>query len=239
MTDAVETIAATVDSPLIQLSCEHASDRMPPSFQWPAEDARLRGTHWASDPGAAEVTRMLAQAFGAPAVLSRFTRLLIDPNRELSSDTLFRDVAEGQPVVLNVNLDPAEAARRTDALYRPYHQAYDAMVARYDAVVVSIHSFTPLYEGQRRSVEVGVLHDQQPELGQALCAELATHYDARDNEPWDGRGGLMFAPQDHATAHGRWAVELELRQDLCTDPAWREAFVPRFERALRAVLARR
>lgn len=239
MSDAVTTIEATTDAPLIQLSCEHASNRMPPGFSWPKADQRLRHQHWAWDPGAAHITRMLAKEFGAPAVLARFTRLLIDPNRELSSPTLFRELADGEPVELNVDLVASERERRIRELYTPYHRAYDAMVAETDAVVVSVHSFSPVYEGEPRYLEVGVLHDAQPALGIALREQLQVSYRAADNEPWDGRGGLMFAPQSHANAHGRQAVELEVRQDLATDPVWREQFVSVLSRALRTVLAER
>ena len=236
MSESFTRIAAVSEAPLIQLSCEHASNRMPPGFSWPDADKKLRHQHWAWDPGAAHITRMLAKEFGAPAVLSRFTRLLIDPNRELTSDTLFRDMADGEPVALNTDLSEHERERRIQQLYQPYHDAYDEMVAQTDAVVVSVHSFSPVYEGQQRHVEVGVLHDKQPALGIAIRELLQTSYRAADNEPWDGRGGLMFAPQSHADAHGRRAVEFEVRQDLATDPVWRQQFVKTVSRALRTVL---
>ena len=210
---------------------------MPPGFAWPDADKRLQHQHWAWDPGAAHITRMLAKEFSAPAVVSRFTRLLIDPNRELTSNTLFRDTADGEPVALNTDLSAAERERRVRELYQPYHDAYDEMVAQTDAVVVSVHSFTPVYEGETRYVEVGVLHDQQPDLGIAIRELLQTSYRAMDNEPWDGRGGMMFAPQSHATTHGRRAVEFEIRQDLATDPVWRQQFVKTVSRVLRTVLA--
>lgn len=236
MSEAFFEIAATASRPLIQLSCEHASNRMPPGYAWPNADKHLRHTHWAWDPGAAHITRMLAKEFDAPAVLSRFSRLLIDPNRELSSPTLFRDMADGAPVALNTDMTAEERSRRIHELYQPYHDAYDVMVGSTDAVVVSVHSFTPLYEGQQRHVEVGVLHDKQPALGMAICEQLQRSYRAADNEPWDGRGGLMFAPQSHADTYGRRAVEFEVRQDLATDPVWRTQFVRVLSGVLRSVL---
>ena len=227
MSDAVLQIDGTDASPRIVLTCEHASNRIPAPYAWPDADRWLVHTHWAWDPGAAHVARMLAKRFGAPAVLSRFSRLLVDPNRDLESETLFRHVADDRRVELNHALSDEEKAHRIEMLYKPYHDAVDAMVAAHDAVVVSVHSFTPTYEGQPRSVEVGVLHDSQPELGQAVRRALEPYYDARDNEPWDGRKGLMFGPQSHADNHGRQAVEFEIRQDLATDPRWRGEFVDR------------
>lgn len=232
MSDAIQRIEATEATPLVQITCEHASNRMPAGFEWPEADQWLTHTHWAWDPGAAHIARMLAKHFGAPAVLSRFSRLLVDPNRPADSPTLFRTVADGRFIALNADLDDTERQRRIATLYTPYHDAIDAMVADHDALVVSIHTFSPMYEGERRQVEVGVLHDTQPTVGMALCSALAPYYDARNNEPWDGRKGLMFAPQSHADTHRRPAVELEIRQDLATDPMWRAEFVPRLARAL-------
>jgi len=232
MSDAVQLVQGTDSTPRVVLTCEHASNRMPEGWQWPEQDQWLRHTHWAWDPGAAHVARMVAKHYGSPAVLSRFTRLLVDPNRALTSSTLFRQQAEGRDVMLNQGLSDAECARRIDTLYTPYHDAVDRMVAAHDAVVLSVHSFTPVYEGQPRSVQVGVLYDAHPELGQAVRRGLEPYYDARDNEPWDGRQGLMFGPQSHANAHGRPCVELELRQDLATDPVWRSEFVHTLTRVL-------
>lgn len=236
MSEAVERIEAQQANPRIVITCEHASNRMPAGWSWPQADQWLSEDHWAWDPGAADLARALAADFGAPAVLSRFSRLLADPNRPHDSPTLFRDIADGRPVAINVDLDEAERNRRLSELYTPYHDAVDAMVGRYDAVVLSMHTFTPVYEGEPRQVEVGVLHHRQPLLGQRLRERLAQHYDARDNEPWDGRLGLMYAPQHHADRHGRRAVELEIRQDLATDPAWRAVFIPRLAAALRDIL---
>src|SRR5690606_18998130 len=87
--DAVEWIAASGSQPAVVLTCEHASERLPSPYAWPTGDARLVGTHWAFDLGIAPFARALAAELGAPAVLSRFSRLLVDPNRPLDAPTLF------------------------------------------------------------------------------------------------------------------------------------------------------
>jgi len=81
LSDYVELVEKRSARCPIILTCEHASERMPEPFRFPEEDAWLVGTHWAYDLGAADLTRELADAIGAAAVLSRFSRLLIDPNR--------------------------------------------------------------------------------------------------------------------------------------------------------------
>jgi predicted N-formylglutamate amidohydrolase len=235
--EAVERIAATTSRPPILLSAEHASERLPPGWSWPASDARLAGTHWAYDLGIADITRAVAAALGAPAVLSRFSRLLIDPNRPLDSDTLFRREADGLPVGLNAALTPADRERRIDTYYRPYHDALAEMVAAHPGVnMLSLHSFTPCYEGQRRTVEVGVLFDLHEAWAERWYGALSVHgWVMARNAPWSGRNGLMYAVQHHAVQHGRQAVELELRQDLTTDPDARQRLVDGIVAAVRAL----
>lgn len=212
----------------VLLTCEHATQRMPPGWSWPPEDERrLVDTHWAYDIGAEQITRELAEATGAGALLSSFTRLLIDPNRELGSPTLFREHAESVIVELNHELDDAERQRRIDALYRPYHDAL-ARIARESRAetMLSIHTFTPNYEGEERAVELGVLFDSRESeahaFGDALIrAGFAIEY----NEPWSGKDGLMFSVESHANANGKIGLEIEVRQDRAQDAAYRRKLV--------------
>lgn len=219
--DAAEVLGGRSDVALV-LCCEHASERLPGRWRWSDADRRLLGTHWAFDLGAADLTRELADHLGAPGVLARFSRLLCDPNRPEDSDTLFRTVAEGLPVELNATLSEADRALRISDYYRPYHAALDATVAASLApILFAVHSFTPLYEGQPRDMELGVLFDREDALGNALNEHLLrAGYVSLANEPYSGKG-FMYSAEHHAERHGRRALELEVRQDLCTDPAYR------------------
>ncbi len=216
-----EWSAAPGRAPGVVLTVEHAGEALPEGVSWPEADLRLVGTHWFADLGIVPFTRALAGLTGAPAVLSRFSRLWVDPNRPLDAPTLFRAEAEGLPVLLNQQLDAAQRAERIERCWRPYHAAVDALVARHPgADVLGLHSFTPTYEGRPRSVEIGVLFDEDDELGAAWMEALTGKgFDVQANEPWSGKQGLMFSPQRHATHHGRQAIELEVRQDLLLDPA--------------------
>lgn len=227
LTDAIEVRAGRSDAHVL-VTCEHATQRMPPGWRWPDEDRHLIDTHWAYDLGAKEMTRDLAAGLGGVAVLSRYTRLLIDPNRPEGSPTLFRAHADGSPVHLNTRyLDDVERRRRIERLWRPYHEAIDRELgASRASILLAIHTFTPLYEGTRRALEIGVLFDREEALATALAEQLAARgYRVALNEPYSGRDGLMYAGETHAQAHGRKAVELEVRQDLASDPGFRYEFV--------------
>lgn len=236
--EAVEQIDGDFDSRVV-FTCEHASAELPEPWTWPGEDRWLVDTHWASDIGAAAFTRRVAQLMNAPAALSRFSRLLIDPNRPLDSDTLFRENAEGRTVHLNEALLEAERARRIDRFYLPYHAAVSAMVERSRGdTVFSIHTFTDNYEGEARALEIGVLFDHDEALARAVANQLeATGLRVALNEPYTGKGGLMYSASTHATRHGRRAVEIEVRQDLATDPGQHERLVGAIASAVAAVSA--
>lgn len=233
--DAVELLEVGGAPPVV-LSCEHASQRLPPGWSWPDEDRWLVGTHWAWDIGAAEITRALSARLGAPAILAGFSRLLVDPNREPGSPTLFRDVADGRPVHLNRDLDDAERQRRLEALYEPYHAAFADLALRHRAPVLGVHTFTPVYEGgPPREMEIGVLFDRDEEPARRLARALtARGFQVALNEPYSGRDGLIYACETHARRCGQVALELEVRQDVAGDPVRRAALVPAIEEAVRA-----
>jgi len=223
---AYELVEGNRVSPVL-FSCEHASQELPPEWTWDVRDRRLVSTHWAFDLGAAELTREFADAYNAPAILARFSRLLVDPNRPIESNTLFRDHAEGEPVFMNTDVEPGERSRRLERCYEPYHEAFHRLVGESSAgVLFSVHSFTPVYEGAMREMEVGVLFDEDEGLAHELAEVIAgSGFRVALNEPYSGKGGLMYSVQRHATAHRRRAVELELRQDLAVQPAIRAKLI--------------
>ena len=232
--EAAEEIDGDLDVP-VAFTCEHASAFLPEPWQWPESDHWLVDTHWASDIGAADFTRRVATLMNAPAVLSRFSRLLIDPNRPLDSETLFRQNADGRQVHLNESLLEAERQQRIDRLYRPYHAAVSALIERHRGdTVFSIHTFTDNYEGDARVLELGVLFDDDEEPAHRLIAHLeSAGFHVLPNQPWSGKGGLAYSPVRHAKEFGRCALEIEARQDLIVQ----EPFAQRLAEALASFFA--
>ncbi|MBK7579275.1 MAG: N-formylglutamate amidohydrolase [Myxococcales bacterium] len=225
--DAVEVLRGDTPSAPFLITAEHASERFPDPWRLPPEDAWLVGTHWAYDLGAADLARELARAIGATAVLSRFSRLLVDPNRDEASPGLFLARAEGREVALNRGIDADERELRLERLWRPYHAAIERELGRDRApVVLAMHTFTPVFDGVTRAVEVGVLFDRDEQLAESARIELAkTGLVVRMNEPYSGRAGLIFSAEWHAQEHGRRALELEVRQDLAASPEVRAQVV--------------
>jgi len=223
MSDAFDRIEGP--SRQVVLTCEHASARLPEPYRW-GDDAWIVGTHWSYDIGAADLTADLAAALGASAVRSRFSRLLCDPNRPVGSPTMFVREAEGRTLELNRDLTDDDIGHRLTTCYQPFHDAVDAAVAsRPGAMVLSVHSFTPVFRGQARDFHVGVLFDDDEVPARRLADRLAAAgLSVRVNDPYSGQGGFMFSASDVARRHQRVAIELEIRQDVCASPPWRARF---------------
>jgi predicted N-formylglutamate amidohydrolase len=224
------------------VTCDHAGNAVP---GWigggslgltPADMAR----HIAWDPGAAGVTRALAEALDSPAVLATFSRLVIDPNRGEDDPTLIMQVSDGTVIEGNRGLSAEGRAERLARLYHPYHAACTRLAARRpDTAICAVHSFTPQLRGRPpRPWQVGILHSpRDSRLALALIARLGGERDlcVGDNEPYAGH-----LPGDaidrHALAHGRPNVLVELRQDLIATPADQAAWAARLAPILVSVL---
>jgi predicted N-formylglutamate amidohydrolase len=194
------------------------------------------GRHIAYDIGAAGVTRALADLLGAPAILSRFSRLVIDPNRGEDDPTLIMRLYDGTIVPGNRHIGEPERERRLETYYRPYHAAYTDLAARRaDTIVVAIHSFTPRLNGRApRPWHVGILHargDQR--LSRPLLDLLRAEPDlcVGENQPYAGH-----LPGDaidrHALGPGRPNALIELRQDLIAGEDGQRAWAERLARLL-------
>ncbi|CAH1663977.1 putative N-formylglutamate amidohydrolase [Hyphomicrobiales bacterium] len=220
----IERIAGVVESGVLIL-CDHATNAIPPEYDNLGMPSQELARHIGYDIGAAMVARRLAARLDAPALLTDFSRLLIDPNRGLDDPTLVMRLSDGAIVPGNARIDADEIARRIARFYRPYDvaiaAAIDASLARGIApVIVSIHSFTPVWRGRPRPWEVAVLWDADPRLPLPLIAALRAAGDLTvgDNEPYDGAlAGDVIAR--HATARGLANALIEVRQDLIADEA--------------------
>jgi predicted N-formylglutamate amidohydrolase len=221
---AFERIAGRVDGGLVLL-CDHASNHVPAEYASlglpPSEFER----HIAYDIGAAALTRALAARFDVPAVLSHFSRLLIDPNRGLDDPTLIMRLSDGAVVPGNARIDATERARRIDRFYRPYDDAVDAAIEAGMAsgrlpMILSVHSFTPRWKDKPRPWHAGILWDADPRLARPLIEGLARDpaIVVGDNEPYHGalKGDTLYR---HATRRGLAHALVEIRQDLIADAA--------------------
>ena len=239
--DAYEIVAGTAPTPLILL-CDHASNAVPAEYGdlgiAPAQFAR----HIAYDIGARDLTLGLAARLNAPAVLSRFSRLLIDPNRGLDDPTLIMRISDGAAVPGNRNVDEAERQRRLERFHAPYHRAVaDTIRATqgqgFTPLIVSIHSFTPVWRGWPRPWHVGILWDRDETIATAMIRGFAAQGGlvVGDNEPYHGalEGDTL---NTHGTVPGLPHALIEVRQDLIAAKTGVDEWVERVARVIEPIM---
>ena len=217
------------------VTCDHATNRVPDSVSENGLGLRPEDLqrHIAYDIGAAGVTRYLADLMQSPAILSNFSRLVIDPNRGEADPTVLMKLYDGSIIPGNRHADQDEKERRLNDFHRPYHNALaDLADKRDDTVIISIHSFTPQLKGRpKRPWEIGILHSDHDTYSLPLMHRLMEEKDLTigDNEPYSG-----YLPGDAIDRHGRKPerphVLIELRNDLITHDdgqrAWAERLAP-------------
>lgn len=202
--------------------CDHARNHVPADIAsgdlgLPAEDM---ARHIAFDPGAEGVTRALAAALNAPAVLATFSRLVIDPNRGEDDPTLLMRLYDGTIIPGNRHADPTERERRLIQYHRPYHGAVWRVLNEHpDALLISIHSFTPQLRGRApRPWHIGVLYADDHGLAAPVLEVLGKQPDLciGDNQPYSGHlpGDTMYR---HGVKTGRPHVLIEFRNDLISE----------------------
>jgi predicted N-formylglutamate amidohydrolase len=225
------------------VTCDHATNLVPGwigggDLGIAAEDM---ARHIAWDVGAWGLALALGEALGSPVIGSRFSRLVIDPNRGEDDPTLVMKLYDGTIIPANRQAGAAETAERLERLYRPYHAALARLAARQaDTVIVAVHSFTPCLKGRPpRPWQVGVLYSHLDErLSRPLISRLQAEPDlcVGDNEPYSGH-----LPGDaidrHALQTGRLNTLIELRNDLIGDQAGQRGWAARLAPLLQGALA--
>ncbi len=199
--------------------CDHASNIVP--HFWGSNGLGLRKSdmnrHIAFDLGAKDLTLQLAKLLNGPAVLSNFSRLVIDPNRGKDDPTLIMKLYDGTIIPENTIINKKEKQRRLKEYYEPYHSAIEKLLERLKTpIIISIHSFTPkLKNGKKRPWEIGILHTKDRRLSSSLLKNLRQNKNLciGDNLPYSG--DLPGDSLDrHCINQGYQHALVELRNDL-------------------------
>jgi predicted N-formylglutamate amidohydrolase len=215
----VEIVNGDSTAPTL-LTCDHAGRRVPRSLHRLGLDDAAFDRHIAWDIGAGDVARRLAIRFGAPLVASVYSRLVADANRRPDDPTAMPEESDGTSVPGNRNLSPAARAARIATLSEPYHAEIDRRLAAISArgdvpLLLSIHSFTPVFKGFVRPWQIGVVWNRDGRLARPLLAQLAASGVAvGDNQPYSGRDGHGYTMPRHVEGAGIPHVMIEIRQNL-------------------------
>ena len=216
------------------LMADHASNDMPPEYNGLGLDAEQLKRHIAYDIGVKEFTLRLAKKLNIPAVMGRFSRLLIDPNRGMMDPTLVMRVSDGKIIDGNRNITKTEKLERIERFYKPYDAAITSMIDGFEGhavapTLLAIHSFTPYWRGNKRPTEVGLLWNEDQAFTTRIVAALraTTNYVVHENAPY--RGGMPGDTMDrHGLDKGLEHSLLELRQDYMSTNAGIDEWVDIF-----------
>ena len=210
-------------SPVL-LVCEHASRRLPLHFGNLGLSNEALSSHIAWDPGALSVAQKMSASLDATLVYQRFSRLIYDCNRPPESAGAMPETSEIYAIPGNRDLKSTDRQARTDALYTPFHDRIRALLRDRAArgqqtVIVTVHSFTPVYNGKQRAVELGILHDEDRWLADRMlaAAEEAPLYRTERNEPYGPEDGVTHTLKLHGLANRLHNVMIEVRNDLVAD----------------------
>jgi len=225
------------------LVCDHASRAFPGQLRRLGLPELATWQHLAWDIGAAELTRGLAAALDAPAVLAGYSRLVVDCNRPPEDSEAFRTVSDGYEIPGNHSLTDFDRAVRLASIFDPYHEAIGAMLNGFRArgvvpYFVSVHTFTPSLGGHDRPWHVGVLWDRDEASARFLLSGLRAEPGlvVGDNLPYSGKHPADFTVHQHAESAGLPYVCLEIRQDQFESPAGTERWVRRLARLIGPML---
>ena len=144
----------------------------------------------------------------------------MDCNRKLIDDSAFLGCSAGVDVPGNHNLQESEKVKRASEIYWPYHNTIKNHIVRLrkhgiNPIVISIHSFTPVINGNDREWEIGVLWDKDPVTAEIFLTRLGeAGYLVGDNEPYSGKDPEDFTIDYHAESIGLSHVGIEISQNL-------------------------
>lgn len=206
----------------VVLVCEHASAHIPDRFDGLGLSPEARRSHIAWDPGALAVAEAMSDSLDAVLVAGRVSRLVYDCNRPPEAPDAMPARSETFDIPGNADLSPEARAARVHAYYVPFRQTLARQIAaKPDPVLVTIHSFTPVFHGQPRSEEIGIVHDSDRRLADAVLDAAAGQdkFQVARNAPYGPEHGVTHTLREHALRAGHRNVMIELRNDLIETPA--------------------
>lgn len=233
-------------SPFV-LACDHASNRFPDRYGDLGLTPHQRLMHVAWDPGAFAVALELSQLLDAPLVASTVSRLVIDCNRDHDAPDLIPVVSERTDIPGNQGIGANERAERIGAYHVPFHAALEAVLdgrqaAGIETLLVTIHSFTPVYKDVPRPWPIGLIHARDSRFTAALRDALLADESSLNvgwNQPYSALNGVTYTLEHHGDGRGLEATMIEIRHDEILEPEGVANWAARLARCLTAALGAR
>lgn len=223
------------------LVCEHASNRIPNRYSDLGLSEAAKLSHAAWDLGAQAVAERLSESMDATLVLCTVSRLVYDCNRPASSPDAMRARSEQFVIPGNETLTYEDRMERVETVYEPFNKCLSETLLTPSAppIMVTIHSFTRVYDGQVRDVDVGFIHDQDTDLAIAMMRHSTAYPDSKFalNEPYSKADGVAHTLELHGTSNGLTNVMVEICNDLIETPEQQDRIAQKLAILLTASLA--
>jgi predicted N-formylglutamate amidohydrolase len=205
------------------VTCEHAGNQVPQQYHHIFSDIKdVLESHRGYDPGALEIARFLATEYSAPLFICETTRLLIEPNRSLDNHQLYSEYSR--------KLFDTDHNQILQRYYYPHRNGVEDVILKLTKPVLhlSIHTFTPVFNGKERPVDVGLLFDPGRKSETDFCAKLMDGLEQmlsgvriEFNEPYKGTDDgfttylrTKFADKDYL------GIEIEINQKFLGAEQW-------------------
>lgn len=222
------------------LVCEHAGRKIPRSLGSLGLSSHELERHIAFDIGAEQVARGLSKRLDAPLVLQRYSRLVYDCNRPPDSNSAIPELSELTEIPGNQQLSERQRRQRIEEIYVPFHAHVGKLIeARLNGgkpvILVTIHSFTPVFKGIARSLDVGLLFDRDRRFTDRIAPLLraSDRLDVRYNEPYGPADGVCHTLNVHAGVRGLPYSMIEIRNDLISSESGQVEWADRLAGVLR------
>ena len=226
------------------LACDHAGRAIPRSLGRLGLPEAETVRHIAWDIGIGAVGQYLSPQLDAALIRQRYSRLVIDCNRDPSVPSSIPEVSETTEIPGNRGLTDGDRAARVEAIFRPYHDRISEALDRRasegrESVLVALHSFTPVFKGVSRPWHAAVLFNRDRRFAHILARLLRAEGGLviGENEPYAVTDLTDYTVPVHAERRGLPYVEIEIRQDLVAGLAGQAVWADRLARLLPAAYA--
>jgi predicted N-formylglutamate amidohydrolase len=198
------------------VSCEHGGNNIPERYKrYFNKNKDVLNSHLGYDLGALDVFKSLKR-LSDYSNYSKTSRLLVELNRSLHHPKLFSVFIKYLPI--------KERSEIIELFYKPYRDAVEYEIKNYiqndqSVVHVSVHSFTPVFNGSERNCDLGLLFDSTKKEEKHFCVTLKNALNVLDpnikvryNYPYLGKADGFTTYLRKKFPRNYLGIELEINQ---------------------------
>ncbi len=203
----------------VLIIADHASNYLPKEYYKLGLTSVFLNQHIAFDIGVKELSLDLSNRLKCKVIQGKYSRLLIDLNRDLNDPTVIPEIVDGKIIPGNIGLSKSELRLRVKKIYNKYHHEINRTIKNKKVkVILSLHSFNPIFKNKRRLLEFGILSNEDKNLSSIIIDQLKLQkLNVGDNKPYRGNliGDSMYR---HGLKNKLPHALIEVRNDLLSNP---------------------